>query len=220
MPTMFRDPSGSGWRCMSMWEMGQACSCTSQRICGGSATQCRSCPAPHARSGGSARQCWYNVETVMVNVPLKNDLADASTPAVSQAAQILRSGGWSYSPRKRSTGLPRRRSAQRGWRLFVGSKSGLSSGRFTVHLPDAESAGRYVDLSSLPLRRLIRKAFPGPVTLVVDVSEDRIAQCLEELGLGSEGRQRVYHDRTIGLRCPDMPMGPTDAGRGGCPCGR
>jgi protein-tyrosine phosphatase len=76
---------------------------------------------------------------------------------------------------------------------------------FTIHLGDPGAADRYVDLSRPVLRRLVSKVFPGPVTLIVDVSDEVIESKLRALELNGEARSRLYHHNTVGLRCPDDP---------------
>ena len=74
---------------------------------------------------------------------------------------------------------------------------------FTVHLPYPGAAADYVDLSRPGLHRLIDKVFPGPVTLLVEAEEHAIQERLKALGLSDHQRDRLYHGRTVGLRCPD-----------------
>lgn len=78
---------------------------------------------------------------------------------------------------------------------------------FTVHIPEAQAVGRYVDLDSSPgLERLVRRTMPGPITVIIDVPDEVIERKLKELSLPPEARDRLYHGNTIGLRCPDHPV--------------
>jgi protein-tyrosine phosphatase len=71
----------------------------------------------------------------------------------------------------------------------------------TLHLADPAEAERYAGpLSPLALR-LIRKAWPGPLTLVLP---DRRPQPGQPEGLAEEA---IYHQGTVGLRCPSHPVG-------------
>ena len=45
------------------------------------------------------------------------------------------------------------------------------------------------------------------MTVLVDVTEELILARLKDLGLGPKARGRIYHDRTVGLRCPAHPLG-------------
>ena len=72
---------------------------------------------------------------------------------------------------------------------------------FTVHLGRRGDAQRYVSAPSPLLRRLARKGWPGPLTLVAEeahpVQTELARSCsAEQLG-------EIYFDGTVGLRCPD-----------------
>jgi protein-tyrosine phosphatase len=51
-------------------------------------------------------------------------------------------------------------------------------------------------------RILTKRAWPGPLTLVMELSPQDIAQCREKFGPIFD---QLYHENTIGLRCPDHP---------------
>ncbi|MBU0639087.1 MAG: threonylcarbamoyl-AMP synthase [Planctomycetes bacterium] len=74
---------------------------------------------------------------------------------------------------------------------------------FTVHLGRRADARRYVASPSPLLRRLVRKGWPGPLTLICEVPVP------EETEVGQTdvaGRlEEVFFDGTVGLRCPDHP---------------
>lgn len=88
---------------------------------------------------------------------------------------------------------------------------------FTLHIPDAQSVERYVDVDHPVLRRFVRGIFPGPVTLIMQVTDDVIRRRLDALGLSYDQKHLIYHaDDTVGLRCPDDALarailGATDA---------
>jgi L-threonylcarbamoyladenylate synthase len=72
---------------------------------------------------------------------------------------------------------------------------------FTLHLADPEEAERYAG-PLLPLaQRLIRKTWPGPLTLVLP---DRRPHPGQPEGLAEDA---IYYDGTIGLRCPNHAVG-------------
>jgi len=72
---------------------------------------------------------------------------------------------------------------------------------FTLHLSGADEAERYAGPLSPLARRLMRKAWPGPLTLVLP---DRRPVKGEPAGLVEEA---IYHQDTVGLRCPAHPVG-------------
>lgn len=72
---------------------------------------------------------------------------------------------------------------------------------FTVHLPDPAAVGRYVRAVPPEARRLISRAWPGPITLLLETG-GRLA----EDQLDTAALHDVLCSRSvIGLRCPDEP---------------
>lgn len=63
-----------------------------------------------------------------------------------------------------------------------------------VHVPSEKAAERYVSVIPEKARLLIRKFWPGPVTLVLSKKEN----CIPDLA--TSGLQ------TVGIRCPDHPV--------------
>jgi tRNA threonylcarbamoyl adenosine modification protein (Sua5/YciO/YrdC/YwlC family) len=72
---------------------------------------------------------------------------------------------------------------------------------FTLHLADPEEAERYAGPLPMLARRLIRKTWPGPVTLVVP---DRRPDRSKPAGIVEEA---IYYEGTVGLRCPRSDVG-------------
>jgi protein-tyrosine phosphatase len=72
---------------------------------------------------------------------------------------------------------------------------------FTVHIAAPNDVFAYAP--SLPglAHRLILKAWPGPLTLIVDVDNPSTAPAVAELDRSAVSA--IYHKNTIGLRCPD-----------------
>ncbi|MEX2215799.1 MAG: Sua5/YciO/YrdC/YwlC family protein [Phycisphaeraceae bacterium] len=132
-----------------------------------------------------------------------------------EAGRVFDSGGLVIFPTETVYGIGASASSDKGFAALLDVKGREQTQPFTIHLPHAPAAGRYVDLTHIRMRRLVEKLFPGPVTLVVDVPEDMMADRLraleDELGAASllpaQGihalGQRLYHSGTIGLRCPD-----------------
>lgn len=75
------------------------------------------------------------------------------------------------------------------------------SNPFTVHLGEPSDALRYVDPLPPGAGRLIRRAWPGPLTLLVPVGEAVGAWLADEAM-----RDRLCLDDRVGLRCPDEPV--------------
>ncbi len=75
---------------------------------------------------------------------------------------------------------------------------------FTVHISSPADAKLYVADPGPIGRRLARRAWPGPLTLICNVAQperEAVARRFPQADLGE-----LYHERKIGLRCPDHPV--------------
>jgi len=72
---------------------------------------------------------------------------------------------------------------------------------FTVHVPTPQAVSRYVREVPSAGQRLIAKAWPGPVTLILPVGGELAERKLRKAGL----YDRLSHRDFIGLRCPSEP---------------
>jgi len=82
---------------------------------------------------------------------------------------------------------------------------------FTLHLSDPSEAETYAGPLPTVARRLARKLWPGPLTLVVP---DR-----RPGGKGTSDlvEEAIYHDGTVGLRCPDHAVASAILASAGVP---
>jgi L-threonylcarbamoyladenylate synthase len=79
---------------------------------------------------------------------------------------------------------------------------------FTLHLAGAEEAERYAGPLSPLARRLMRKAWPGPLTLVLPDRRPVKGKSKTRLGEPADlVEEAIYHQGTVGLRCPAHPVG-------------
>jgi L-threonylcarbamoyladenylate synthase len=137
---------------------------------------------------------------------VKPENLDQARQTARQAADILLAGGLVVFPTETVYGVGASAADSTGYEALRAIKDHPEGRAFTVHLSDPAAADRFVDTSSPVFRRLMRKVFPGPVTLVADVSEDVIRDKLKELRLPPEARDRLYFENAVGLRCPDHPL--------------
>jgi len=130
---------------------------------------------------------------------------DSISQTVHQAREVLTSGGLLVFPTETVYGIAASAASQKGFESLQAFKG--RGHPFTIHLPNPDAAGRYIDLSDPVLRRLVHKVFPGPITLVVDADQPQIDRLQKESGLEPQAINRLYHQKTVGLRCPDSPIG-------------
>jgi protein-tyrosine phosphatase len=72
---------------------------------------------------------------------------------------------------------------------------------FTVHIAEREEARQYADRIRGQAERFIRKAWPGPLTLIVGVSDP--ARTPVMAGRNGSVAGAIFFENTVGLRCPD-----------------
>ncbi|MCG3179346.1 MAG: Threonylcarbamoyl-AMP synthase [Phycisphaerae bacterium] len=80
-----------------------------------------------------------------------------------------------------------------------------SSKPFGLTVPDARAAELYAPRPGRMARRLMRKAWPGPLTLVLEVADPSDTPAARRFGLPAVA-VLFNSDGTIGLRCPDDPI--------------
>lgn len=124
----------------------------------------------------------------------------------ARAAEVFASGGLVIFPTETVYGIGASVADEAGYAKLRAVKGRPDVQPFSVHVPTAEAAIRFVEPSQRMVARLIRKLFPGPVTLVVDADEAAVAHGLASWGLADPYRGRMYHEGTIGLRCPEHPL--------------
>lgn len=126
---------------------------------------------------------------------------------VARAAAVLREGGLVVFPTETIYGVGASAASARGVEALRAFKTQGQAKPFTIHIPNAAAAERYADTNTTAsLQRLVRKVFPGPVTLVIELDEATIAEKMAGLGLPDEARDRLYHGNSVSLRCPDHPL--------------
>jgi len=136
-----------------------------------------------------------------------NDAAALATTA-RDAGRVFDAGGLVIFPTETVYGIGAAAASDKGYDALLAVKGRSQTQPFTLHIPSPDAAERYVDVSNPRVRRLVEKVFPGPVTLVVDVPEDimldRIRRFERELNIDPQVfAKRIYHNNTVGLRCPD-----------------
>ena len=137
---------------------------------------------------------------------VKVEQSEQGAQVVGRAVDVLASGKLLVIPTETVYGIAAWAGSDVALNALRSFKGRPDSQPFTLHLPDPGAAERYVDLADPVLSRLVRKGFPGPITLVADVPEDVAAAKLAGLGLEPGDAGRLYHQGTVGLRCPDSSV--------------
>jgi protein-tyrosine phosphatase len=121
---------------------------------------------------------------------------------IARAAERLRAGGVIVLPTETVYGAAALLGNDSGIQRLkaIRGAGGQAEKPFTIHLARREQAMRYIGEVGENATRLMRKLWPGPVSLVFDVPADRRAQVSRELGVAEAD---IYSNGTITLRCPD-----------------
>lgn len=77
--------------------------------------------------------------------------------------------------------------------------------RYTLHIGDKSKLADFVPSLTPQTKKLLKHTWPGPLTVVFEVSDNEIAKLREKHG--SEAIELLYRDNSIGIRCPDEPVG-------------
>jgi len=77
--------------------------------------------------------------------------------------------------------------------------------RYTLHIPDRELVHRYVPALNARARKLLQRIWPGPVTIVFELTDGDLKT--QELLLSPGSFSVLYQGGTIGIRCIDNELG-------------
>ncbi len=132
-----------------------------------------------------------------------------------EAAQVLHAGGLVVFPTETVYGVAASALSDEGVQRLRQLKQSDASRAFTVHIPEPADIERFAELTNGAAKRLVAKAMPGPITVLVDVSDDVIRDRLTSLGLPADQAARLYHRGVVGLRCPDHDLGRAVLAAGG-----
>jgi len=128
---------------------------------------------------------------------------------VDQAADTLRCGGLVAIPTETVYGVAARADQPDAVTALRRLKGRPDDKPFTVHLGETEQVYGFVPEPSGLARRLIRKAWPGPITLILDVTHVDTEKTEVVSRFGPEVIPAVYYNGTVGLRCPDDSVART-----------
>jgi protein-tyrosine phosphatase len=138
--------------------------------------------------------------TEVVHVDRQAGYADA----VQHATDALVRGGLIAFPTETVYGIAARVDRPEAMERLREVKSRPAGKAFTVHLGKREDAYAIAPNMGGLARRFIRKAWPGPLTLVVRVDDPHTTPVSAQLDASAGAA--IYYNNTVGLRCPDDPV--------------
>ncbi len=122
---------------------------------------------------------------------------------IKKAAELIDDGGLVAFPTETVYGLACR--AERGSLARLDRVKGRDASKhYTLHIGQLDQYRKYVPKVGIRAEKLIRQAWPGPLTLVFELS---VADMEMQRGrLGGELMRALYKNNSVGIRCPDHPV--------------
>jgi len=134
----------------------------------------------------------------------KLDLAADCRETIREAADCLAAGGLVVFPTETVYGVGASAADTRAVARLREVKQRHEGKPFTVHIGSRSAVNRFVPGLEGVGRRLAEKAWPGPLTLIFHVEEVAAAPVIQEVSM--DHAAAMYHEGTIGIRCPDHRM--------------
>ncbi|MCJ7729880.1 MAG: L-threonylcarbamoyladenylate synthase [Sedimentisphaerales bacterium] len=134
---------------------------------------------------------------------IKLNAANVDTAAVKEAAAIIDAGGLVAFPTETVYGIGCRVSNNSLARLDQ-LKGRPTDKYYTLHIANPSDVSPYVPTIGLRAKKLIKNAWPGPLTIVFELDDGDIIQ--QKAKLQPDVFDNLYRDSSIGIRCPDNPI--------------
>ncbi len=122
---------------------------------------------------------------------------------IKKAAEIVEAGGLVAFPTETVYGLACRAEKDALSRLDE-IKGRDTKKHYTLHIGQIEECRKYVPRIGIRAEKLIRQAWPGPLTLVFELSAPEMEQ--QKTRIDAQVLETLYKNNSIGIRCPDHPV--------------
>ncbi len=131
--------------------------------------------------------------------------SESYAPALDKAAAALQAGSLVIFPTETVYGVGASAASPDAVAKLRTAKGRTDKQPFTVHLGQREQARLYLTAPSPIVRRLVRKAWPGPLTLICEEAAPERTEIASRIPAAQ--LTEIYQAGTVGLRCPDHPIG-------------
>jgi L-threonylcarbamoyladenylate synthase len=146
----------------------------------------------------------YRVHTLTVKTrAVKIDPANIDVASIREAADLIDGGALVAFPTETVYGIACRAKSDSLARLER-LKGRPVQKRFTLHIAQPGDVDKYVPRVPLITRKLLRNAWPGPLTVVFELDESAIDQ--QRKRFERDVFENLYRGGSMGLRCPDHPV--------------
>lgn len=134
---------------------------------------------------------------------IKSDEISAYVDKAARVATALREGALVILPTETVYGIAANAASAEAMRRLRRVKGRSDAQPFTIHLGRRADAGLFVQSPPRLARRLSRKAWPGPLTIICEEPTPERTRVAASVPAGQLGE--LFHEGTVGLRCPDHP---------------
>jgi L-threonylcarbamoyladenylate synthase len=141
------------------------------------------------------------------------DRLNPNPAVISRAARAVEAGGLVIFPTETVYGIACRADKATIARLDA-IKQRAPQKSYSLHIAGKDDVRRYVPRMILPVRKLIEKMWPGPLTIVFDLSAEDMD--MQRRNLPAE-EMCLYTGSSIGVRCPDDAVAAAFLGEAKCP---
>ena len=138
--------------------------------------------------------------TKVIKIAQPNEIA----PAAAEAAEVLRQGGLVGFPTETVYGLAANADLPASLDRLYEVKQRPGDQASTLHIGSIEQLGRYVPRISPLDREFLRKAWPGPLTVIFSLKPFEQKQ-LQDI-VPEHQRRALYRQGSIGVRLPDQAV--------------
>lgn len=139
----------------------------------------------------------------MVTKLVKIDPANIDSVKIKEAATLVDAGGLAAFPTETVYGIACRVEASSLAKLDI-LKSRDADKHYTLHIGKTSDVGKYVPTVGLRAKKLVEKAWPGPLTIVFKLEQNDVDK--QQRNFSREVFELLYKDNTIGIRCPVNPI--------------
>jgi L-threonylcarbamoyladenylate synthase len=136
----------------------------------------------------------------MATEVIKIDREKPDEAAIEHAAELVRKGKLVVFPTETVYGIACKVGREELARLDE-VKGRPADKRYTLHISEPAELGKYMTRLGLKVGKLVRGVWPGPVTVVFEMSEAELEK--QKRRLPEEVFESLYMGGTIGVRCPE-----------------
>ncbi len=134
---------------------------------------------------------------------LKLDAAKIDSAKINEAAALVDAGGLVAFPTETVYGIACRVKSDSLAKLD-NLKGRDHTKRYTLHIGQKSELDKYVPAIGLRAEKLIKNAWPGPLTIVFELDKKDIDK--QQKNLEREVFEGLYKNNSLGIRCPDNPI--------------